>query len=136
MNVSEQIINVLDNLCQKFGVAIDWTGANVLPYLEILCGKFIKWEIATSIFYMFFWTLLAGITWLISKPFIKKAKEDEWDYDFCGSPWIATIGIVIACIFTVLAVINIGEQSCDIIEAISFPEKTIYDYISNLISSK
>ena len=136
MKVSEQIIQVLDALCEKFGLAIDWTSANVLPYFEILCDKFIKWEIATSIFYMVFWVLLAGITWLIVKPFIKKAKENEWDYDYCCAPWIATFGIIIACMLTLVAVGNVFSQSYDIIQAITFPEKTIYDYISNLIPSK
>ena len=135
MNVSEQIINVLDNLCQKFGMAIDWSATNVLPYVKELCGRLIKWEIVNSIFCMVFWPLLTGIIWLISKPLIKKAKEDEWDFDYCGSPWTAMILIVIACICTVITVVNIGVESYDIIEAINFPEKTIYDYISNVISS-
>ena len=129
MTVSKQIIEVLDALCQKFGIVIDWTSANVLPYLETLCGKLIKWEIANSIFYMVFWTVIAGILWLISKPFIKKAKEDEWDFCYCGSSYIAVLMIAIACIFTLIAVSNIGIQSYDIIEAVNFPEKTIYDFI-------
>lgn len=130
MTVSEQIISVLDNLCQKFGLVIDWSAENVLPYLTELCGKFINWEIATSIFHMVFWTLLAGILWLISVPFIKKARKDEWDFYDCGSSWIALWIIIFACIFTLVSVINIGVQSYDIIEAINFPEKTIYDFIS------
>lgn len=130
MNISNEIINVIDALCEKFGIAIDWTSANVLPYLETLCGKFIKWEISTSIFYMVFWTLLAGIAWLISIPLIKKANKCEWDFDYEFSPIFATFAIIIACVFTIVAIVNIGMQSYDIIEAISFPEKTIYDYIS------
>lgn len=37
MTVSEQIISVLDALCEKFGIAINWTEENVIPYVEILC---------------------------------------------------------------------------------------------------
>lgn len=33
MEVSKQIIEVLDNLCEKFGVVIDWNAKNVLPYV-------------------------------------------------------------------------------------------------------
>lgn len=33
MTVSDQIINVLDALCEKFGLVIDWTSENVVPYL-------------------------------------------------------------------------------------------------------
>ena len=33
---SEQIIEVLNALCEKFGIAIDWTAENVMPYLTDL----------------------------------------------------------------------------------------------------
>ena len=49
MTVSSEIIEVLDYLGEKFGIAIDWTSNNVLPYLQTLADKFIKWEISTSI---------------------------------------------------------------------------------------
>ena len=49
MTVSSEIIEVLDYLGEKFGIAIDWTSNNVLPYLQTLVDKFIKWEISTSI---------------------------------------------------------------------------------------
>ena len=42
MKVSEQIIQVLDALCAKLGMAIDWTADNVIPYIEKLCGKYIN----------------------------------------------------------------------------------------------
>ena len=42
MTVSEQIIQVVDMLCEKFGMAIDWTGENVIPYIEVLCKKLVK----------------------------------------------------------------------------------------------
>ena len=31
MTVSEQIIQVIDALCEKFGIAIDWTTQNIIP---------------------------------------------------------------------------------------------------------
>ena len=49
MTVSEQIIQVIDALCEKFGIVVDWTSESVIPYLEILCTKLIKYEICTSI---------------------------------------------------------------------------------------
>ena len=54
MTVSEQIIQVIDALCEKFGIVVDWTNENVFPYLETLCEKLIAYEIATSIVWKFF----------------------------------------------------------------------------------
>ena len=50
--VSDQIIKVLDNLCEKFGLAIDWSSKNIQPYLEELMAKAVnyKFSIATMIF--------------------------------------------------------------------------------------
>ena len=47
---SDEIIKILDALCEKFGMAIDWTTENITPYLENLAGRIISFEISTSIF--------------------------------------------------------------------------------------
>lgn len=54
MNISDQIIAVINDLCQKLGFAIDWSADNVLPKIEKLCTKYIKYEITTS----YAWILL------------------------------------------------------------------------------
>lgn len=134
MNVSEQIINVIDNLCQKFGIAIDWTAENIVPYLETLCGKFIKWEIATSIFWIIFWGLISVIFYFCSRFLWKKHNEDDRCYSDYEMPAITLT--IITVISIIVFISNIGCQSYDIIEAITFPEKTIYDYVTNLINTK
>ena len=48
MTPSAQIIEILDYLGQKLGMTIDWTSANVMPYVQDLFARFISWEIATS----------------------------------------------------------------------------------------
>ena len=50
--VSDQIIKVLDNLCEKFGLAIDWSSKNIQPYLEELMAKAVNYKIAMSIMWL------------------------------------------------------------------------------------
>ncbi|MCU6009137.1 hypothetical protein H3U41_19955, partial [Clostridioides difficile] len=52
MEFSEQIIKILDNLSDKFGMTIDWSNKNVIPYLQTLTTKYINYEIATSVFWI------------------------------------------------------------------------------------
>ena len=59
--MSEEVIKILDALAEKFGLAIDWTSANVLPYLQQLCDKCVMYEIVTSVIW-----ILPGICWKIS----------------------------------------------------------------------
>ena len=48
MQISEQMINIFNDLAQRFGVVIDWTQQNALPYLQDLMGKIIKWNMFVS----------------------------------------------------------------------------------------
>lgn len=133
MTVSDQIIAVINSLCEKFGIIIDWTADNVLPYIELLCTKIVAYEIWTSVFYMALWIFLSVFMWIVFIPTYKKAKADEWDFDYCLMPWVSVFIGVVAVVFSITALVNIGVQTFDIIEAKVFPEKTIYEFIYNLI---
>lgn len=136
MKVSEQIIEVIDALCEKFGIAIDWTAENVMPYIEKLCVKFINYEIYTSVAWMCFWCGLTLLCWTITAFLVRGARKLEypWDDDYVVT-YIAIGGLVVSGFISFITVCVIGCQIFDIIEATAFPEKTIYDYISGLIRS-
>ena len=50
--MSEEVIKILDDLCKRFGIAIDWSSENIVPYLEQLCKKYINYEIVTSVIWI------------------------------------------------------------------------------------
>jgi hypothetical protein len=133
MNVSEQIINVLDNLCQKFGLIIDWSSENVLPYLKELCGRFIDYEIFTSVAWIILTLTLCLLCWIVYAATFKGAKEKDWDdsYFIC---WANIISVFCAVVSSIIFVLTIGCQIFDIIEAIYLQEKTIYEFINYQIS--
>ena len=58
--MSTQIIEVLNDICEKFGVAVDWTSKNVQPYLKELMMKCVNYKLATVIVW-----LVVGIILLI-----------------------------------------------------------------------
>ena len=116
MQISSEIIEVLEYLGQKFGIAIDWTGENVLPYLEELFAKFIAWETQTSIA----WIVIAGSATALAL-IIAVALSFFSDFSEVGWYIFAAVAIV--------AIIIISFQVFDIIECKTFPEKTVFDYI-------
>ena len=78
--MSEEIIKVLDALAEKFGLAVDWTSANVIPYLEQLCGKYVNYEIVTSVI----WLLFGIVCLIFGRVLFKKIrycfdKSDDMD---------------------------------------------------------
>ena len=116
MQISDEVIKILEYLCSKMGVTIDWTSNNILPYVEELCEKFIAWEISTS----YAWIGIMVVATIISLIFtIIIHNVSDWG----GVEWF-----LFACIIGI-ALMVCGTQIFDIIECNTFPEKAIYDYI-------
>lgn len=121
MQLSTEIITILEYLCDKLGIAVDWTSQNILPYLQQLTEKFIRWEMCTSIA----WIVIAAVVILVALTFLI---IDSASYGAIDDG-ILTVFVIIA----VIGLIIIGCQVFDIIECNVFPEKVLYDYISNQI---
>ena len=61
MSFSSQFIEVLDALCAKFGIVIDWTSQNVMPYLTDLATRLVSYEIWTSAA----WIVILGAVFVV-----------------------------------------------------------------------
>lgn len=48
MKGSEELIEVLEYLGGKLGMTVDWTNRNILPYLQDLCRRDIRWAIVAD----------------------------------------------------------------------------------------
>lgn len=119
MSVSDQIISVIDALCAKFGVAIDWTSNNVMPILGELASKYIDWEITTSTM----WLVIGAIIFVLCMFFgIFFCFRDD-----------AFFGVFLICAAIVAGMPMIITQILDIIKCIKFPELQIVEYIKELI---
>ena len=123
MSFSSQFIEVLDALCDKIGIAIDWTSQNIVPYVTDLATRIITYEIWTSAAWIVIMAIVFLIAWKMTKNLCKEDRfEDEW---FSG--WV--IRIIIGIIFFTVIVF----QVFDIIEALALPEKTLYDFVMGLM---
>lgn len=122
MTFSEQFITIMDAVCDKFGIVIDWTAQNVVPYMTELGGRVVKYEIATSIIW-----LVVGCFMLIGLyALYKKGKRDRWD-----EAWIPFVFI---SIFTVVSSVSlIGGHVFNIIETVFLPEMVIIQFLSQFI---
>ena len=134
--MSEEIIKVLDSLADKFGIAVDWTSANVVPYLEQLCGKYVNYEIATSVV----WTMLGLLFFIVGIICYKIVyKHKDWgvtyyktmsdDYFGRGLIYFGVISIF------VVASLMVITQIFDIVTCFTFPEKIILDELMSIYAS-
>ena len=130
--MSEEIIKVLDDLSTRFGVAIDWSSENVIPYLKDLMDRYINYQIYTDVLFIICLTLFI-IGSIISIPKILKyadKKMDESYYSDWDTYGYIIVFILIAC--SVIAAIVIICLLMGVIQCITIPEVTIMDYIKSI----
>ena len=139
MSVSDQIIAVINDLCTKLGFAIDWSAENILPKVEELCAKYISYEIWTSVAWIALWCGITLLSWIIAGTLFHKERKqperDRWDFDNRAMPFVTVIMIVVAALVSFITVCVVGAQIFDIVEAKVFPEKTIYEFITNKLQT-
>lgn len=114
ISFSDELIKTFDYLLSQFGIAVDWTGENVIPYLQTLAEKLVRFEINTSIMW-----LVIGVVGLIVGVWMFVKDIKDWNTGIC----------LIGGILTIVAGVICCWQVYDIIKCVSFPELYVFEYI-------
>lgn len=126
MELSSQIITVLDDLCRRFGIVVDWASENIAPYLEDLAEKLVVFEVATSWFWIILIASVTLLSWIGFAIFaIVCGLYDD----------VPTVFLVISILLTFITIIMTGTQIYDIITCEVFPEKILFREIKELLQS-
>lgn len=128
--MSDEIIKILDDLGQRFGIAIDWSAQNVMPYLKDLMSRFINYEMITSVVWMVVF-IICCTGMVIAIPRLIKYERERNESDCIVWP---TIVVVIFMVMIIFCLIGIGCQINDLIICNTIPEKRIIDYVNYLVS--
>ena len=130
--MSEEIIKILDDLGRRFGILIDWSSENILPYLQDLMSRFIKYDIAINIFVIIFGIIFLIITIFAIRKIIKDKKEIQY-YELLdeGMPQFFII-----CISIIIMLYTFSTGPTKIIQDIYLPEKSIYEYIKSEVQDE
>lgn len=132
LKMSNEVIKILDDLSKRFGVAIDWSSENVLPYLKELSERVVKHETVILIVNILFCMTTIAIMYFVGKRvlcfFWKKYKEDKYStYDF----WAYLLGLIMAILFVVLFVTIVSDAN-KLITCLTLPEKVLIDFMKNI----
>lgn len=117
---SSQIVEVLDALCAKFGIVVDWTTANILPYTQDLCNRIVRYEIVKAVTFIVVSILVAVLAWIIT------ANMDDID-DQEAMTVLSIIATVVGTLIIVFCVVTIVRASF-------LPEAVIANYLRPYIS--
>lgn len=133
--MSKEILEALNQLTDKFGIAVDWSNQNALPYLRDLMGRLVHYEIITSLVRLIVGALfvLSAIWWLEFIKYARKKYEDiggsnDWDV-------AATVATFAMIIVVLIGIIIILCQIDDIIQCVVLPEGIILKYIKGVTAS-
>ena len=118
--MSDAIIKVLNELCDKFGIAIDWTSDNVVPYLQDLMVRYSKYVCYTSIM----WLVIGLIIMVVFAVLLYKHLKQDYAEGF--------IVFLLGC-GILLGAWDVVNQVIDIIEITIIPEKVIIEDIRYLM---
>lgn len=134
--MSGEIITVLDELCRRFGIVIDWSSQNVVPQLEVLVQKAVAYEYWTSVMWLVFGSILIVIGLAIAiigvRHTIKDAKEHWGYYD----PDIYLAYAFFAIAFLLVGTPIIIFQVTDMIACQTFPEKVVLDMLKEYLKNR
>lgn len=150
ITMSQEIITVLEYICKKLGIVIDWTAANVWPQiLEILSRyrilMFVKLGLGLTVL-LFIIFILCKLWYNIIDAYIrtKSTKEDNfwWEYHkYYGSNFgyigaqdgliaVSAISLFVSMFLIAGVIVNARE----LIEWIILPELQFLELFNHIIS--
>lgn len=117
--MSSEFEKALDAVCDKFGIAVDWSSKNVIPYVQELSTRVVHFKIASAIFFAVVGILMVASTILWVKLIRycdSRCKEKKW-----SNLDLATCLSIVACIICIVMGMCVALYSvCDIVTYIVF----------------
>ena len=126
---NNELVELLKELANQMGIAVDWTSENIRPYIIDIMGRLAKYEIFTSVIWILLFAIIVFIAVQFWKIAYKKYKDvDDYEFDDESFFWISILlGLVIIGV-----VIGIVCQLSDIGEAIYMPEVLLIEKLRSL----
>lgn len=132
MTVNETLIELLNKVCEKIGVFIDWTSQqaidNLMPYITQLFGRIVKFEIVTSVIWIIFSIIMCCVLCKLFSYSKKRFEASKYNKD--GWWFLCTLVVLVG----ITMVIVFCAQVFDIVTAITFPELTVIEFIKPYIN--
>lgn len=134
--LSNEIIKILDALAERFGIAVDWTAENIIPYLTQLGTKYVNYEMVTSIVYMILGVIFGVIGIVLWRKLYKNKEFGVERKSYCGDDYgvrfFSYFGLSILCLISYMI---ITTQIFDIVKCCTFPEMIIIEELKSIYSS-
>ena len=128
--MSEEIIKVLDELGKRFGIVIDWSNQNIIPYLQELLKRFICYRNITACVWIIL-SIAMTISGVVMIRALNKWRKSD-DYDDYSYDILALLGYIFSVLIIALGIGLIIGNMFGIVKNVCMPEMVVYEYITNI----
>ena len=137
--MGNEVIKALNHLGKQFGIAIDWTSSNVMPYLQDLMSRMVKYGIYQNVSNIIYCLIILSISIIVTRKFYKASckytsiynetnkYEDKDNASSFAMAFLISLAITVFVTITMSYVIK--ESVDEIIELSTVPEKYVIEMI-------
>lgn len=129
--MSEEIIKVLDELGNRFGIVIDWSNQNIIPYLQELLKRFICYRNITACVWITVSIAITVVGVVMIRLLNKWRKSNDFNSDYEDESF-AIAGYTLSICIIALGIGVIIGNILGIAKNICMPEMVVYEYIKNI----
>ena len=134
--MENKVIEVLDYMCEKVGIVIDWTSENVMPKAMEFLGRYQIYSIVKDCIWILISMLVLFVCYKSVKSIFSAYKKDDKK-----SIWLDRWGLntfaILTCILTGFAAlfftIEIADNIFDIVEWAFIPEMQFIEVFSQYL---
>jgi len=135
--MSKEVIEILEYISDKLGIAIDWTSDNVWPQVLDALTRYSHYEIVSSIVVM---VLCISIMTICLKLLLTIAKDygHKRESLFCSGSYMSDFGIIasiVSCIVFIVAFIVCAVFCSKLLKWFFIPEIQILELLKSYMSS-
>lgn len=131
MSFSSEIITLIDELAARFGIVIDWTAENIMPYLIDLGTRFVTFMTWRSVLGIVLMVSMLLFSIFILRKGIKMSIAGK-NEDICVT--ILSIGVIATIFCIILNLVVVPSFINQILECKFLPEKIILDYLKGILA--
>lgn len=131
--MENKVIEVLDYMGEKLGIAIDWTSENVMPQVMAFLGRYQVYSIVSDSVWVLISIIIVFVSARMIKKIVKQLNGGEgfwWENDDFG----LFVIIVCAVAFIICAIVAL----CNVFEIIKWsfvPEMKFFETLSAYLKS-
>lgn len=120
--MDNQYVQVLDAICNKLGIAVDWSSQNIVPQIQDVITRYGKYLLGVSTAQVVIGSIMLVATIILFFLVIVSYNKKGWAYDDYGISGTAGILAIVMVVFLMIGLPLFGVGLNGLIKSITIPD--------------